>query len=90
MSVPKKSFTGKPPSAPTHPQAPPPTPTADTSQLLKGVRPVRAGPGTSRINLSRSEVEQRMDNYRQQKQATNQESLWQRLTNIFVKSRKSE
>jgi len=54
------------------------------------VKAVRVGPGTSRINLTRKEVEEKFSNYRQQQKATNQESLWQRLTSIFGKSKKSE
>jgi hypothetical protein len=86
MSVLKKSFTGAQSFTHAHPQALPPNPTANTSPLLKGVRAVRVAPGTSRINLTRKEVEEKFSNYRQQQKPTNQESLWQRLTNVFGKS----
>jgi len=90
MSVPKKSFTGGQSFTHTHPQALPPRPTANASPPLRGVKAMRVGPGTTRINLTRKEVEEQFSNYRQQQKATNRESLWQRLTSIFGKSRKSE
>jgi len=90
MSVPKKSFTGAQSLTHAHPQALPPHHTANISPLLKSAKVVRVGPGTSRINLTRQEVEEKFSHYRQQQKATNQESLWQRLTSIFGKSRKSE
>jgi len=90
LPIPKKSVTGKQPPAEVHPRVSPPSPTANTSPLLKGFKAVRAGPGTTRINLTRQEVEERLSNYRKEQQATNQESLWRRLTNVFGKSRKGE
>jgi len=90
LPIPKKSVTGKQPPAEAHPQVLPSSPAANSSPLLKGVKAVRVGPGTSRINLTRKEVEEKFSQYRQQQKATNQESLWQRLASIFGKSRKSE
>jgi len=89
MSISKKSFARNQLSAQTYPQTLPPNPTSNTSPLLKSAK-VRVGPGMSRINLTRKEVEEKLSTYRQQQKARNQESLWQRLTNVFGKSRVSE
>jgi len=90
LPIPRKSITGKQPPAEAHPQALPPNPTAKTSPLLKSVKAVRGGPGMTWVNLTRKEVEEKFNHYRQQQKATNPKSLWQRLISLFGKSRKGE
>ena len=82
MSVLKKSLTGKQPTTPINPGT-------KNSPLLEGVRAVHVGPGMSRINLTRKDVEEKMRKYRQQQAATDHVSLWCRLANAFGRSRKS-
>jgi len=85
MSVSKKSFTGN--QQPPKPD-PPKTPAAGQSPLQK-VKVHRGGPGMTKINLTRQEVEEKLGKYRQQQAATNQGSVWQRLASVFRKSSKS-
>jgi hypothetical protein len=89
MSVPKKFFQGKQPPTKAYLPTGPAKPGADHSPLLQGVKAKRAGPGMTWINLTRKDVEEKIKRYRQQHAATNQGSLWQRLSNAFRRAGKS-
>ncbi len=85
MSVSRKSFTGnRQPSKPD----PPKTPATGNSPLQK-IKVYRGGPGMTKFDLTRQEVEEKLGKYRQQQAATNQGSLWQRLVSVFRRPSKS-
>ena len=93
MSVPKKSFTGRPPLATAQPPSAPASPASRPSPRL-AVTTRNPGPGQTWFNLTRKDVEKMSweqlqkkagDNH-QQPASPDRKSGWQRLASLFGSS----
>lgn len=89
MALFKKSLIGKQPPAEAHPPKSPATRASERPPLMPVPKPRAAGPGMTWVNLTREIVEEKLSRYRREHGATQQQPLWERVANLFRKSRKS-